>query len=134
MSLNLHAAVRGAITSVVPDITAQWQQSTGYTTSADGSQVPTYAAAQSVPIQVQPLSKSDLRHVEMLNLEGVFRVVYGFNNAQGVNRPSQMGGDLFTFAQEPGGTPQVWLVTDVPETWGTGWYRVIVCLQTDVIT
>lgn len=133
MSLNLHEVVRGAITAVVPDVTASYQQSTGYTTNADGSRTPIYTAALPVPIQVQPLSKQDLQHVDFLNLQGVFRVVYGFNNAQGVNRPSQMGGDLFTFAQIPGGVPQVWKVTDVPETWGVGWYRVIVCLQTDVL-
>ena len=131
--MNLHSIVRGAINAVNPDISASWQQSNGYSSNADGSRTPAYASPETITVQVQPLSKQDLQHIDFLGLQGVFRTVYAFGNIQGVVRPSVTGGDLLSFPQTYGGTVQTWLVSDVPETWGPGWCRVVVCLQTDVI-
>lgn len=126
--MNLHGMVRGAITTINPDITASFQRSTGNTVGADFSQTPTYATAVPVRIQSQALSGKDLRHAEFLNLQGVLRTVYMYGNTQGVVRPSQQGGDLLAFPLVPGGQTLNWLVVEVGETW-PDWCKVTVCLQ-----
>ena len=126
--MNLHGTVRGAITSVNPDILASFQRSTGNTVGADFAQTPTYAAAVPVRIQSQALSGGMLRHSEFLNLQGVLRSVYMYGNTQGIVRPTQQGGDLLTFKLVPGGPDFLWKVVTVVETW-PDWSLVIVCLQ-----
>lgn len=131
--MNLHGAVRGAITSVNPDITAQFQASTGPgTPDASGNVTPMYAAPVAVRCQVQPLSRGDLRQVEALNLQGEFRAIFMFGNPQGVVRVNQQGGDLLTFPQFQGEAPSVWLVVNVDGPWNVeqgGWSKLIVVLQ-----
>lgn len=134
--MNLHAAVRAVIPAVNPDTLCTWSQSTGATTAADGTQTPTYTVVTNVAVQIQGVSAGDLKHIDNLNIEGVLRKVYLFGNIQGVVRPSLQGGDLLTFPQEIGGTPQVWKVVAVLETWpdivSAGWSSAIVCLQNDI--
>jgi hypothetical protein len=131
--MNLHGIVRGAIGSVNPDITAQFQASTGPSApDAAGNITPTYAAAVPVRCQVQPLSRGDLRQVESLNLQGVFRTIFMFGNTQGVVRVNQQGGDLLTFPQFQGQGASTWLIVSVDGPWNVedgGWTKVIVCLQ-----
>lgn len=133
MSLNLHSVVRGAITTVNPDLAGFYYASNGYTTGASGARTPTYikTAAQ---LQVQALSGRDLRHEDFLNLQGVKRSVYMFGNTVGANRPDVKGGDLLAFPQVSGGTPQLWLVVKVLESWSpdpASWCKLGVVLQTD---
>ena len=132
--INLHSIVRGAITSVNPDILAQYYASTGNTVGADGTQSPAYATAVPVYVQVQPLSKSELRLVERLNLQGVFRNLYAYSNPQGIVRTFGQGGDIFVFP--PFGTQpsQNWKVVDVAGPWNVndqGWTKLLICLQAD---
>ena len=135
--MNLHGVVRQAIQSVNPDSLATWQQSTGSTTNGDGSPTPTYNVVEGVRVQVQGVTAGDLYKLNYLNLEGVLRKVFLFGNVQGIVRANLMGGDLLTFPQQYGGTPQVWLVKAVLETWpdavAAGWSSAIVALQTDVV-
>jgi hypothetical protein len=132
MSMNLHGIVRGAIGTVNPDQAVTYRASTGYSTGADGTRTPTYAADVTVSAQVQALSGQDLKHTDFLNIQGVKRAVYLFGNTQGVVRPDVKGGDLLVFPQALGGTPQTWLVVVVLETWNPdrlGWCKVGVVLQ-----
>ena len=134
--LNLHATVRGAIASVNPDQEITYRASTGYDALPGGVQDPTYATDVTVGAQVQPLSREDLKHPVMANMQGVTRAVYMFGNAQGVVRPDAKGGDILLFPQDRGGTAQTWLVVAVIETWGpdtTGWCKVGVVLQVDTL-
>lgn len=131
MALNLHATVRGVINSVSPDIAAVWRVSTGSTTDDTGRQNPTYAAGVAIRAQVQPVDRSTLKLLDQLNMQGVFRAAYAYGNIQGIVRVGQLGGDLLQFPLIPGGPVRVWKVTDIPETWGVGWCKVIVCLQND---
>lgn len=132
MAINLHAAVRGPIQTVNPDQVIAWQRSTGFTDTPSGKQVPGYAASVDVNGNVQPLSRKDLEHRDMQNIQGVTRAVYLFGNVQGVVRPDAKGGDLLTFPQVRGGPPNLWKVCAVLETWGpdvTGWCKVGAVLQ-----
>ncbi len=129
--MNLHAIVRGAITTVNPDVVATYRRSTGYTTAADGRQVPAYTDVPNVPVQVQALSFQDLQHLSGLNIQGVRRALYLYGTAMGVVRNLQRGGDLFVFA--PGILPEgtTWLVAHVIEQWGPGaeWCKACITLQ-----
>lgn len=135
MGLNLHAIVRGAITTVNPDTLAQYLASTGATGSVGGKRTPTYAAAVPLLIQVQPLSRGDTRHLEGLNIQGVGRSVFLYGNAQAVVRNLQIGGDLFQFPQFAGQANSTWLVVAADGPWNVpqgGWTKILVILQAEV--
>lgn len=121
--MNLHNVVAGAIGSVNPFQMATVSFSTGYTTDDDGTQVPAYATANNVPVQVQALTAKEIEHLAGLNIQGVMRAIYLNGNVQGVVRPLGQGGDLFELASGK------WLVTTVLETWDVGWCKLAVTLQ-----
>jgi hypothetical protein len=136
--VNLHGIVRGPINSVNPDKPALLVKSTGATSNADFSQTPGYAPGVPVRIQIQPLGKDELRQIEKLNLQGVFRSIHMFGNTQGVLRVLAQGGDLLYFAPFQGQAVQKWkVVGPVDGPWDVndgGWTKFIVCLQTDTPT
>lgn len=130
--MNLHAIVRSAITTVNPDVLATFQASSGTTVDEAGNVTPLYLDPVQVRIQVQPMSRGDLKQIEQLNIQGVFRSVFMYGNAQGIVRPNQAGGDLLTFPQFKGQSARPWLVVAVDGPWDVdqgGWTKVIVCLQ-----
>lgn len=124
--MNLNRVVGGIAAAINPRLICQYRASTGYTVGGDGKQIPTYATAISVLAQVQPLSSTDLKMFDALNLQGNFRAMYVDMKWQGLNRPQVKGGDLVT---EPDGT--VWLVTTELEAWSVsaGWTKVAVTQQ-----
>lgn len=135
MSMNLHAIVRGAITTVNPDYLGIWQESAGFTQDATGRPIPAYTTHANVGMQVQALSGKDLLHEAFQSMQGVKRAVYLFGNVQGVVRPDVKGGDLLLFPENRGDPNRTWLVVAVLETWSpdaAGWSRVGVVLQPDV--
>lgn len=127
--MNLHAIVRGAITTVNPDVYCTVRRSTGVsTTQADGVQVPGYADTPNVPVQVQALTYSDLMKLDALNIQGVRRAVYLNGAVMGLVRVASRGGDLLIF---PTGTlPEgdVWLCAQSLEQW-PDWCKVAITLQ-----
>lgn len=130
--MNLHGLVRGAITSVNPDIAGTFTASTGNTVDGAGNITPQYAAPLPVRFQVQPPGSKDLQHIERLNIQKICRVVFMFGNAQGVVRPNQQGGDLLTFPQFTGQAPATWLTVYADGPWsveGGGWTKIIAVLQ-----
>lgn len=136
-SLNLHAIVAPYIAVVNPMAPVTIQFSTGYTTAADGTQIPTYSAPLSMQAQIQALTFGDLRQVDGLNLNGTRRGIYLYGDVQGVVRVARKGGDLITFVGAAGGFPSgsVWLVALALETWNGadgGWCKVAATLQDDV--
>jgi len=120
VSLNLHATVRGAIQSVNADITAAYLASSGYAANPSGRQIPAYAAPVNVPIQAQPPSGRDLRHMEMLNIQGTTRVVFLYSDPSAINRVNVKGGDLLQFPQWGGAPVDNWLVVRIDEAWDVG--------------
>lgn len=132
--MNLHGIVRGAITSVNPDVVANYLASTGSTTDAAGNQTPAYAAATPVRIQVQPTNGRDIERLNALNIQGVPRTIFMFGNTQGIVRVFAQGGDLLQFVPFLGQPIQTWLVVVVDGPWnveGGGWTKLLCVLQTD---
>lgn len=123
--MNLHGIVRGAINSVNPDKTAVLRRYLGETMGPGRKPVPTYYPDQNVSLQLQPLTKGDLMHVDGLNLQGLFKSIHINGAFYSVNRTMQKGGDLFII------DGLTWLVIEPLELWDTGWCRLLVCLQTD---
>lgn len=128
--MNLHGTVRGAITSVNPDVICPYYKSNGSTQDANFKRTAAYAAPVNVPCQIQALTARELAHQAFLNIQGLKRGVYMYGNTQGVVRPDDKGGDLLRFAQVPGGLVQTWKVVVVFETW-PDWCKVGVVLQID---
>lgn len=128
--MNLHGIVRGAITTVNPDVMCPYYKSTGFTQDAAFKQIPSYAAPVSVPCQIQALSARELAHEAFVNIQGLKRGVYMYGNTQGLDRSMVKGGDLLRFAQPGTNVVQTWLVVVVFETW-PDWSKVGVVLQID---
>jgi len=112
--------------AVTPRLELTLQQSAGYTTNADGTRTPSYAAPVTGLGSVQALTYRDIQQIEGLNLQGTRRAIYLEGNWSGLVRAEKQGGDLITL---PDGT--VWLVALVLEHWAD-WTKVVATLQTDV--
>lgn len=130
--IDVRGIANAAIQPVNENIAAQYVASTGYNTNAAGARTPTFAAAVPVMIQAQASKEADLRHVEKLNLQSIYKTVRMWGNTQGVVRVEAKGGDLLYFPNVPAGTLRVWKVEAVLETWPT-WCTVVVCMQTDPV-
>lgn len=122
--MDLRAIANNLSSQVNPNIPAVLFASTGYTKGAGQRQVPTYAAAQDVVIQLQALDSSDLNQLDGLNIQGQLRAVYIRGALNSVVRVSSEGGDKLVFAG------QTWLVTKVLETWPL-WTKAAITLQVD---
>lgn len=130
--MNLHKIVRGAITTINPDITGLRLTSTGYHTDASGANTPTYVS-ESVQLQVQGVKPSMLQHMDSLNIQGVLRQVHMYGNTAGIVRADGKGGDILNFPQAVGGTVQSWKVVAVLETF-PDWCSLIVQLQNILVS
>ncbi|EFZ58794.1 hypothetical protein ECLT68_2577 [Escherichia coli LT-68] len=75
--MNFHGIVSGAVRRVNPFTDALVYRSRGSTQQADYSRVPEYEDPVSVRVQKQAVTQADLRHLDNLNQQGVFRhIVY----------------------------------------------------------
>ena len=129
LAVNLHAIVAPAVGVVNPPVLCAVSISTGYTIAADGTQVPAYDTTESVPVQVQALSYTDLMKIGALNIQGTRRKGYFYGNVEGLNRAAMKGGDLVTMPDLPTFPgPTVWLVAQVLEHF-EGWTSVALTLQ-----
>jgi hypothetical protein len=121
--MNLHGIVSNAIGALNPQQSITVMQSTGYTTAADGTQVPSYFVIPATG-QVQALTGSDIMKLNGLNIQGVTQKAYLTGDFEGVFRVLGKGGDLLKF----GG--QTYLVTAVLERW-PDWVCVGITMQLD---
>lgn len=121
--MNLHTIAANVTRRVTPKTSITVKHATGYTVSADGTQIPTYSQS-TVQGDVQPLSTQDLKKIEGLNVQNVTQKVYLTGDFEGVFRKTGRGGDLL----EWGGN--IYLVTAVLERWPT-WTAVGVTMQVD---
>ena len=120
--MNLYDLASSLITAVNPLTAATLTASTGYTTNADGSRTPNYAAPVSASIQVQSLTTRELSQMDGLNIQGNLRKVWMDGDWNGIVRPQGKGADLLSF------NSQNWLIVEVIEQWPE-WTSVVVALQ-----
>lgn len=123
--MNLHQIVRGAISAVNPDDpNGRIYANTGSTTANDGTRTASYAAPVTAAMQVQPLSPTDLKQIDALNIQGVDRAIYVNGAVRGVERPQGKGGDILY------AIGKYWLVVVMLEPWDSaGWTKVGVAQQ-----
>lgn len=122
--MNLHSIASAAIGSVNPFINATVRRYAGETIGHGRVPIPSYHPDEIIPIQLQPLSRGDLEHVDNLNIQGLFKSIHVNGNYYSVNREMQLGGDLFII------DGKTWLVIEPLELW-PDWCRLLVCLQVD---
>ncbi|MFC6121727.1 hypothetical protein ACFPZP_11775 [Citrobacter bitternis] len=122
--MNLHRIANSAVRRVNPNIIATVRRYLGETTGPGRKPIPQYAPDEQITIQLQPLSKGDMQHVDGLKLQGLFKSIHVNGNFYSVNRTMQKGGDLFII------DGQTWLVIEPLELW-PDWCRLLVCLQVD---
>jgi len=119
--MNLHQIVRGAITTVNPDVSGVLKVSSGFTTAPGGKRVQSYTDVD-VIVQMQSLSSTDLKQVDAINVQGILQSAYLNGNFNGINRPEQQGGDMLIV------DGKTWLVVKVAELY-PDWCHLIVNLQ-----
>ena len=132
--MNLRNMANRYTRRVNPNVPATLKRSTGYTTAPDGKQVPAYADPEPISIQMQALQKSEIEHLDRLNISNAQASVFADTQLSNGDRPSQTGGDLIEFgtdAKVPAtlrGTK--WLVVAMLEGWpGSGWCKAAVTGQ-----
>lgn len=86
----------------------------------------TMTTALSILAQVQPLAASELRHMDMLNIQGSHRAIYLSGKLAGAVRVALKGGDLVTLADG-----SKWLVTQPLESFYStaGWTKCAITMQ-----
>ena len=121
--INIREMANNAIQGINDNQTITLTKQTGYTTADDGSRVPIIESVAILASQVQPLSSSELKQIEGLNISTESRGIYFYCESHGVLRAGQNDGDKITLAD---GTR--WLVVQVLEQWTT-WAKVAVARQ-----
>jgi hypothetical protein len=117
-----------------PNLTASLRVCIGYTTGTGLKRVPNYAPAVPCVVQIQALTKGDVRHLDGLNITNAERACFANVQLTPVDRKSQSGGDLLTFTDPVTNRADVWLVTAILESWSTaGWCKVALTKQLDVV-
>lgn len=132
--INLRSMANRLTSGVNPNVTATLLVSTGYATDAAGLQVPTYAAPQTVTVQVQALTQKELQHLDKLNITNGQAGVFVDRQLNSADRTTGFGGDVFRFPDSPGIPADLrgseWLVVAVLEGWpGSGWCRAAITRQ-----
>ncbi len=132
--MNLRQIANRATRRINPNVPATLRRSAGYTTSADGRRVPAYAAGETILVQVQTLTQSELEHLDRLNISNGQASAFVNTQLASVDRPTQMGGDLIVFSNDyavPAGLQgQTWLVVALLEGWpGSSWCKAAITSQ-----
>ena len=109
--MNLHKIANSAIRRVNPNIQAVLKKYAGETIGHGRKPAPSYLPDQNVTIQLQPISRGDMQHVDGLNIQGLAKVIY-------------VNGNYFSVQREI----EQWLVVEPVELW-PDWCRLIAVLQ-----
>lgn len=124
--MNLRAIANAATRTVNPNLTVSWRAYSGYSISAAGKAVPTYAADVPLVAQVQALTRKEVEHIAAMNLSPCDRAAYVNGAVAAYDRVAQTGGDLLVFEGV------VWKVMAILEGWTTaGWMKVALVQQND---
>lgn len=108
--------IRGVTAPIVgevnPRILVTIQRSTGYTTAADGTQVPTYTTVANQLAQMQALTAPELTQVDAVSIEGIKQAMYLNGQWNGIVRASGKGGDIVILPDL-----SEWLIVLILENW-----------------
>ena len=117
-------AIAGDLTSIVnPMIDAVLEMAVDPIIADDGRVLPQVERV-AIQIEVQAASSNDLKQLNNVNIQSDYRVVYTKGGIKALNRPLQLGGDLFEFYGSK------WLVVCALEEWGDGeWSKLLVARQ-----
>lgn len=124
--MDLRGIANGATNTVNPNINVTVTRSTGSTTGAGYKRTPSYAEPVTGPAQIQPLSTTDLKQVEGLNIQGVMVAIYLRGPLAGVVRATGQGGDLVTITTAP--YVGTWYIGKILEAW-PNWTKAVIVLQ-----
>lgn len=132
--MNLRNIANRATRRINPNVVVTLYRSTGYTTDASFRQVPSYAAPETITVQVQALTQSELQHLDKLNISNGQASLFANTQLSSVDRPSQRGGDKIVFGNDASIPAemrgQTWLVVALLEGWATsGWCKVAITSQ-----
>lgn len=120
--MNLRQIANSATRSINPNISAVLKKYAGETMGPGRKPQPSYLPDKDVTIQLQPISRGDMQHVDGLNIQGLAKVIYVNGNYFSVQRELEQGGDIFVIGSEQ------WLVVEPVELW-PDWCRLIAVLQ-----
>lgn len=127
--MDLRSLANGVSNTINPNMPVTVAASTGFTVGAGLRQVPSYATPVSGFAQLQALDGAELKKIDNLNLQSVYRAIYLRGPLAGVIRPESKGGDVVTIAAPaPVQFRGTWLVVKVLETWPL-WTKCAICLQ-----
>jgi hypothetical protein len=128
--MNLHGIAVGAIQAVNPQIPATIKKSTGYTTTSDGTQVPTYDIITGM-VQMQGLVEREYAVLEQeagFSMNAVNRKIFAYGSLNMVIRTLGQGGDVIQTGS--GDSLRTWKIVRMWEAW-PDWCAVIVRQQLD---
>lgn len=126
--INIRRIANRAIQCVNPNQEAIWKRFTGYEKDEYFRRTAQYQD-DTVMVNIQALSTSDLQLTDGMNLTGIKRKVCADGLIQTANRTDGLGGDILVFPETRGGTPKEWLAVQEVEPWNGQWCSVIVVLQ-----
>jgi hypothetical protein len=132
--MNLRAVANTATRAINANIAVTLKSSTGFAVDSAGNPVPSYAADETIIVQVQALTQSELQHLNSIDISNGQGSMYADRQLTSVDRPTQSGGDIIVFgngADTPAGLRgQTWLVVATLEGWpGGNWCKVAITSQ-----
>lgn len=127
--MNLRAIANRATQRINRNLPAEALVCTGATTNDAGRRTATYADPVGITIQMQALTKDEIKHLDALNIAGTETAAYVNRQLTSLDRDKRSGGDVILFGDSPDVPVELqgsaWLVTSVLEAWTTaGWCRV----------
>jgi hypothetical protein len=125
--VNLRGIVNPATSFINPNVGATLRRNTGYNTAASGKRTPIFQDV-AIQLQVQSLTKSEIQHLDGLNIQGVGRAAYFYGHVFGLVRAKQAGGDMIVFPEGTFPEGNEWLCVHVLEQW-PDWGKVAITLQ-----
>lgn len=121
--MDLRGIANGVTSAVNKNQIVNVKRAVSYQMGAGRRQIPIYQDPVSGPAQIQPADSDDLKQVDGLNVQGVYRTIFLRGRLAGVIRADGTGGDLVTDTNG-----DEWLVVKVLEAWPT-WTKALICQQ-----
>lgn len=126
------------IATVNPNILVTVRRNQGYTTSPDGTRIPTYTDVPNIVMNSQAISGGSgsdgpiLQHLDGLGIQGTLRAFWVAFPVEAVNRTTNKGGDLILIPKTLLMPPSTYLAVQMVEAFDTsGWTHFIGQLQDD---